>query len=195
VVEFSFQNYFFLLQHIECSKSTLLFTILFFYISSIFQCVIKENCIYFPFKHHISEQREIFFCSLCKAPVHGHSLLLQTQSLLLLGSCMGWGWGGADKDGMVVAHATMHVDCQLARSLAQRLRPLELAVWAQNEASLLFVEAPVQLPDSWASCTLLLFISTCQKVFRPGPFMRTIISSSCPVRAIWSFFFFFCGHQ
>jgi hypothetical protein len=46
-------------------------------------------------------------------------------------SCMGWGWIGADKEGMVVAHATMDGGCQLATSFGQRLRPLEFAVWPQ----------------------------------------------------------------
>jgi hypothetical protein len=183
----SFSFYFFLLQNIECSKSTLSFTILFFYISSIFQCVIKENCINFPIEHYISEQREKNISSWCKAVVQGHSLLFAgTESGAKYTAHV---WGRRRLGCMVVAHATMHGGCQLASSFGQRLRPLAMAVWPHNEASLLFVEAPVQLRDSWASCARPLFTKTCQKVFRPGPFMRSIISSSCPVRVILSFRF------
>jgi hypothetical protein len=48
--------------------------------------------------------------------------------------------------------------------------------------------------DSWASCALPLFIKTCQKELRPGPFMRTIISSSCPGRVFLSFTFHMHDH-
>jgi hypothetical protein len=98
-------------------------------------------------------------------------------------------WGRRGLGCMVVAHATMHGGCYLASSFGQRVKPLAMAVWPHNEASLLFVEAPVQLCDSWASCAHPHFIKTCQKVFRPDPFMRSIISSSCPVRVILSFRF------
>jgi hypothetical protein len=75
------------------------------------------------------------------------------------------GDGEARIRSMVVAHATIHVPAkfQLARSLGLRLMPLELAVWAQNQPSLLFVEAPVQLPHSWASCTLPLLLAPVRK--------------------------------
>jgi hypothetical protein len=77
-------------------------------------------------------------------------------------SCMGWGWGGADKEH---GGGPRHHICgyQLARSLGQRLMPLELAVWAQNEPSLLFVKAAVQFPDSWALCTLPLLLAPVRK--------------------------------
>jgi hypothetical protein len=69
------------------------------------------------------------------------------------------GDGEARIRSMVVAHATIHVAAkfQLARSLGLRLMPLELAVWAQNEPSLLFVEAAVQLPHSWASAPFYFY--------------------------------------
>jgi hypothetical protein len=107
---------------------------------------------------------------------------------------MEWGWGGADKDGMVVAHATMRGAANWPLPLPNGSGHLSWPFGPSYEASKLFVEAPVQLLDSWASCALPLFIRTCQKVLRPGPFMRTIISSSCPVRVILSFRFHIQDH-
>jgi hypothetical protein len=94
----------------------------------------------------------------------------------------GWGWHG----GGPCHHAWGLPSGQLPWPTALAT---SLGCLAPQWSIKLFVEAPIELADSWASCALSLFIRTYQKVLRPCPFMRTIISSSCPVRVILSFIF------